>query len=154
MSQEEVHVIKQVKYVRWSHEIMRLTYNQLQTKINSEMVQEKTLTWNDAVSEPNRHLVFTVRTSTDVRIIPWIGLRIACVSGAQRARIWIGSGSPATVRISLNDSERCNTQPTPYSQAHRHIRVHPRTYIYIHFSKVACTCSRTHAQHTHMNECT
>jgi len=75
---------------------MRLTYKQLQTKINSEMVQEQTLTWNDAISEPNRRLVFTARTGTDLQIILWIDLRIACVSGPQRARIRIGSGSSAT----------------------------------------------------------
>jgi len=73
---------------------MQLTFKQLQTKMNSEMVQEQTLTWNDAVSEPNRHLVSTARTRIDLRIIPWVGLRIAYVSGPQRARIWIGSGSP------------------------------------------------------------
>jgi len=44
MSHEEVQVIKLVKYVRRSHEIMLLTYKQLQIKINSEMVQEQTLT--------------------------------------------------------------------------------------------------------------
>jgi len=48
----------------------------------------------DVVSEPNRCLIFIARTDTDLRIIPWIGLRIVYVSGPQWVRIRIGSGSP------------------------------------------------------------
>jgi len=68
------------------------------------MSTQRTLTCNDAVSEPNRHLIFIARTGTDLRIIPWIGPRIPCVSGSQRARIRIGSGSREWVRIAVTRS--------------------------------------------------
>jgi len=35
--------------------------------------------------EPNHRLVFTARTGTNLRIIPLVGIRIASVSGPQRA---------------------------------------------------------------------
>ena len=84
------------------------------------------------VSELNRRLVFTARTSTDLRIIPWISLRIAYVSGPQRARIRIGSGSPATVQISPNESEILQHATNELTQTYPRTRIHPTIYTHKH----------------------
>ena len=42
--------------------------------------------------KPNRLLIFTTKTGTDLRIIPWGGLQIAYVSGPQQHN----SESPVT----------------------------------------------------------
>ena len=128
MSHEVVQVIKLIKYNRKSYEMISVTCKCMPTTVNT---QEQTLIWNDVVSEPNLRMVFTEWTGTDLRIIPWFGLRIAYVSGPQRARIRIGSGSHQM------NPKRCNMQPNiqininihlTYSLAHWHMRVHSRSH--------------------------
>ena len=130
MPHEVVQVIKLIKYNRKSDEMISVTCKYMPTTVNT---QEQTLTWNDAVSEPNHYLVFTARIGTDLRIIPWTSLRIAIISGPQRARIRIGSGSPATVRISPNKSETLQ-YATKHMNSHKHTLVHVYTpqYTRIH----------------------
>ena len=84
MSHEVIQVIKLVKYNRKLHEMISATckaYRQWQIHKN-EHSHEMT-----RFLEPNRRLVFTARTGTNLRIIQWIGLRIACASCPQRVRI-------------------------------------------------------------------
>ena len=146
MSHEVIQVIKLVKYNRKSHEMITLICKCIPTSVNKKNAQERTLTWNDAVSEPNHHLVFTTRTGTDLQIISWIGLRISYVSGPQRARIRIGSGSPTTVRISPNGSKTLS-HATEHTNKYKYTlntllstpthtctptHVHIQVYTYIH----------------------
>jgi len=104
MSHEVIQVIKLIKYNKKSHEMITATCKCLPTTINTE---KQTLTGNDAVSKLNRHLVFTARTGTDLRIILWAGLRIACASGPEWIQIWV---SCYRVRIARTSPKRCNTQ--------------------------------------------
>ena len=105
--------------------------------IIKEIRKKQTLTWNDAVSESNRRLVFTARTRTDLRIIPWGGLQIACVSGPQRARTRIGSGSPVagfrSHRRVWNNATRNQTLKDTRIQVHTHTGTHTFTGIHPHF---------------------
>jgi len=55
---------------------------------------------NDAISEPNRRLVFTARTGTDLQIILWIHLRITIVSGPDLLqRLWISPNEFKTIGV-------------------------------------------------------
>ena len=83
------------------------------------------------VLKPNLHLFFTAWTGTDLQVIPWVNLRIAYVSGPQRAQVRI---SRYRVRISLNGSEtlwhatECSQW---YTNTHIHY-IHTPTCIHIH----------------------
>ena len=136
--------------------MISVTCKCIPTTVNKELHKnehshEMTRFWNR-----NHCLVFTAWTGTDLRIIPWIGLRIACVSDPQRARIRIESGSPATVWISPNKFETLYMQPKhtkkykytlnthPSTPTHTctptyiHIHTYIRVYTYIHSSTHAC----------------
>ena len=106
MSHEVVQVIILVKYIRLSNEMIQVTYEILTTR-NRKMIQEQTLTWNDAVLEPNRLLIFTAQTNMDFRIIPWVGLLIVGASAPQRVRIQISCNGSRSYQTG---SYRCITQ--------------------------------------------
>jgi len=131
--------------------------------------QEQTFTWNDAVSEPNRRLVFTARTGTDLRIILWIGLLIAYVSGPQRAWVQISGNGSGFHQTGL---KCCNTQPNTqghtntytihtrhalHTHVHTvkhtniHIRAYIPTYTYMHANTPKHTIIHAHTKHTHAN---
>jgi len=128
------------------------------------MTWEQTLTWNDTVLEPDRRLVFTARTGTDLWIIPWGGLQITYISGPQRARIRIGFGSPvAGFGSHQMGPKHYSMQPTHIYKnkytlnTHTCIQTHTRilytptpiwVYTYILTDNHAYTHELTHTKHT------
>ena len=86
----------------------------------------------------NRRLVFTARTSTDLRIISWVSLQIVSLSCLQRTQ----SISPVTESGSFERiRSHCDTQPYiergelthashMYVTVHTHARVLPHTSIH------------------------
>jgi len=97
------------------------------------------------ILEPNRHLVFTTRTGTDLRIIPWISLRITMVSGPEWIQIQISCNGSESHQTNL---KRCTTQPNTFDD----IQTYTYTlYTYLHMDTHTCTNIYTYTHtHTHM----